>query len=361
MERNKAKYMELVDWISEQIAEGKLLSGQKLYSENELSAMFHLSRQTVRHAIGVLENAGVVRRVRGSGTYINDDRVANLEHKRRIAVITTYMDGYIFPSTLKGIENTLSDMGYSVQIAFTHNQSERERNILQEIIRRDEVAGVIAEATKSRLPNLNIPLYKELQKKNIPVIFINSFYQELKAPHVSLDDRAAGKLAASYMIEKGHSKIGAIFKLDDGQGMYRYEGYAEALHEAGFAIDDKRIVWVDTEDYDHLELIKDKLLERLAECSAIVAYNDEIAVSVRDLLKREGVEIPEDISIVGIDNSDLCVRGDLQLTSIQHPMEQLGRKAASNLIQMIRVPGFDGNYEFAAELVERDSVKMHKL
>ena len=57
MERKQPKYMELVNWIQEQIAAKKFLPGQKMYSENRLKEMFHVSRQTIRHAIGVLEEA----------------------------------------------------------------------------------------------------------------------------------------------------------------------------------------------------------------------------------------------------------------------------------------------------------------
>ena len=80
------------------------------------------------------------------------------------------------------------------------------------------------------------------------MIFINSYYPELKAPHVSLDDKIAGKMATKYLIQCGHREIAAIFKADDGQGHRRYAGYIEALMEADIRIEDKRIVWIDTED-----------------------------------------------------------------------------------------------------------------
>ena len=116
MEKATPKYLEMVRWINSQIEEKKLVPGQKLYSENTLKEMFGVSRQTVRHAIGVLENEGVVRRIQGSGTYINDDRLANLTRHMRVSVVTTYVDGYIFPRTIQGIENVLLEAGYSVQL-----------------------------------------------------------------------------------------------------------------------------------------------------------------------------------------------------------------------------------------------------
>ena len=133
MDRKTPKYMEIVNWLNEQISEGKIIPGQKMYSENELSAMFGLSRQTVRHAIGVLEKSGVVTRRRGSGTYIKDRRKRNTRDSKRIALIMTYVDGYIFPRTIRSIENVLFENGYSVQIYFTNNRIDRERGILEDL------------------------------------------------------------------------------------------------------------------------------------------------------------------------------------------------------------------------------------
>ena len=67
--------------------------------------------------------------------------------------------------------------------------------------------------------------------------------------------------------------------------------------------------------------------------------------------------VPDDISIMGIDDSELAVIGDVEITSIQHPMEKLGEKTANNLIQLIKNRYFDANYEFNINIVERQSVK----
>lgn len=360
MEKNTPKYIELVKWIQEQIETKKLQPGQKMYSENELKDMFGVSRQTVRHAISVLENEGMIRRIQGSGTYINDSRLANLEKRTRIAVVTTYVDSYIFPRTIQGIENVLFEQGYSVQIAFTNNQNSREKTILEDIISRDEVAGIIMETTKSGIPNPNLHLYQEIRKKRIPIIFINSYYPLLKIPHVSINDRMAGRRVTRHLIAMGHKKIGGIFKLDDGQGHLRYAGYVDAMNEAGIEIDDTKILWADTEDVKHLEKSREKIVDRLGGCTAVFCYNDEVAFSLMDILEKEGIRIPDDMSLASVDDSELAVLGDVSLTSVPHPMEHLGEKAAGNLLHMVKDPTFDGTYEFDVNIVQRDSVRKIK-
>ncbi len=351
------KYMELVEWIQEQISSKNLLPGQKLCSENELKDKFGVSRQTVRHAIGLLEQEGVLRRVQGSGTFINDVRLFNLEKRSKVMVVTTYVDAYIFPRTIQGIENVLSEQGYSVQIAFTNNQNSKEKTILEDIISRDEVAGIIMETTKSGIPNSNLHLYKELRKRRVPILFINSFYPALKIPHVSINDKAAGKRATKHLIDMGHRRIGGVFKLDDGQGHQRYVGYVEAMNEAGLEIDDSRILWIDTEDVRDITKCTERILDRMESCTGIFCYNDQVAFNIIEVFKKQGILIPEDISIASVDDSDLAVRGDVKLSTVPHPMEKLGEKAAENLIEMIKNPAFDGTYEFEDDIIIRDSVK----
>lgn len=356
-EKAVPKYMELAKWINGQIQAKELCPGQKLYSENELREMFGVSRQTVRRALGMLEQEGILRSVRGSGTYINDSRQANLARKLRVSVVTTYVDGYIFPRMIQGIEHVLLENGYSVQIAFTNNQHGRERTILEDILNRDEVAGIVIETTKSALPNPNLPLYREILERRIPILFVNSFYPELKIPHVSLNDHMAGYRGTKYLIDRGHKKIAGIFKLDDLQGRLRYAGFMEAMYEAGLEVDDRRILWLDTEDIRTMGKQAGRVIDRSMGCTAMFCYNDEVAYGVLDIFKTISIRVPQDISVVSVDNANLATLGEIGLTTVPHPMEQLGQKASENLLRMIHDPFFDANYEFDARIVERDSVR----
>ena len=68
----ETKYQNLINYIQEQITDGQLDPGEKVPSENQLAERFHISRQTVRKAIGTLEEEGLVQRIRGSGTYVSN-------------------------------------------------------------------------------------------------------------------------------------------------------------------------------------------------------------------------------------------------------------------------------------------------
>lgn len=350
------KYQELIEHIHELISDGQLQPGQRMPSENELAASFGISRETVRKAVGILEEQGIVRRVKGSGTYISFDRRENLEKRNRIAVVTTYVDSYIFPKTIQGIESILFEQGYSVQIAFTNNTLDREKSVLEDIISRDDVAGVIVEGTKSGLPNPNIYLYRQLISRKVPILFINTFYPELDVPHVSLDDVAAAETAVNYLIAKGHRDIGAILKLDDGQGRLRYLGYLRAMERAGCQVTDSRMVWIDTDEAKQLAYCTERLLNRVEACTAIFCYNDQIAFQLIRILTERGIDVPGDVSVIGVDDSDFALHSEVSITSLPHPKEKLGAKAATQLLEMIGGRKTDITYEFDTRVVERDSV-----
>lgn len=352
------KYRTVEKWVLENIRSGAFKAGDKLPSEHELGVKFDLSRQTIRHAIDMLEQQSLIKRVKGSGTYIGGEkRCGRQEHYKNVAVISTYVDSYIFPPVLRGIERVLSREGYTTQIAFTGNKVDREQEILEKIIQKDMIDGLIVEPAKSALPNPNLHFYQKLMERNVPILFFNSFYPALALPCVALDDCAVGRQAVEYLIRAGHREIGGIFKCDDGQGHLRYTGFMEGARKGGVHIRTRNVVWLDTEMQHDLEEWPDYVLSRIKDCSAVVCYNDEVAYVLAGICQKRGIRIPKDLSMVSVDNSELSTMGPVSMTSFPHPMEALGKMTSENMIHMIQDPYFDGNYYFESQVVERDSVK----
>lgn len=358
MEENKAKYEEIVDWIKEKIANKDLEDGSRLASENELTAIFRVSRQTVRHAFSVLENQGLVERRRGSGTFIKVPRSEQREKTMRIAVVTTYVNEYIFSPIIQEVETVLSKSGYDMQLSFTNNSVEKERLILKGFIKNMTVDGIIAEPTKSGLPNPNLSLYREIMDSGVPVIFINCYYRDLDAPHVSMNDKMAGKMVTEHLLQCGHRNIGGIFKSDDGQGHRRYAGYMEALMEADLKVKGERIAWIDTEGLRSSNGYFDWVLKRMAGCTACVCYNDEVANKLVAMCLEQGIRIPDDLSIIGIDNSDLAIYCEVPLTSAEYPIKDMGRIAAQGIVNMISSHSTQESIELNPAIIIRNSVKI---
>ena len=242
------KYETVVFWVLDEIESGNLSYGDRLPSEKDLMEKFQVSRQTIRRALEVLAEKGTVEGRRGSGTYVAVNRRRRERREIRIAVMPTYVDTYIFPSIIRGIESVFSREGCTLQLSVTNNTVERERMFLKEFLNTQSVDGVIAETVKSGLPSPNLELYDSLEKSGIPVLFINSFYSELNIPHISLNDRKAGYVATKHLLDCGHTRVGGIFKADDGQGHLRYAGYTDALMERDIKVRGGKIIWMDSEE-----------------------------------------------------------------------------------------------------------------
>ena len=131
-----AKYRQVTEWIQNRIATGELNRGDQIESENDISRTFGISRQTVRHALGLLEQQGILTRIQGSGTFVRDEQAEQEEKKmlsHTVDILTTYVDGYIFPRILQPMVERLEKEGYSARIMFTGNRIETERRLLERI------------------------------------------------------------------------------------------------------------------------------------------------------------------------------------------------------------------------------------
>ena len=350
------KYQQVVDWVHERILSGELKMDDRLETEAEISTRFDFSRQTIRQALSILEREGVIHRVQGSGSYVSGiPSIPGTSLQGAVTIISSYTDSYIFPRILQAMSRVLQESGYATRIMFTNNQREIEKKILLDLIRTGSRDPIIAEPVTSALPNPNREYYEDLRRVGIPILFFNTFYPASTIPHVSLDDTAAGLMAANHLIEMGHRKIGCIFKSDDGQGIRRYDGYQHALIKAGIPLEERRIVWVDTVGLTDAVKRGSWILDRLGDSTAVVCYNDEVAYRLVQLCQERQIRIPDQLSVTSIDNSRLTELCTVPLTSISHPMEALGEKAAGNLLEMMRKPGFYGTFEFAPTITIRES------
>ncbi|MCF0134495.1 MAG: GntR family transcriptional regulator [Blautia sp.] len=355
-----SKYQQITEWIWDRLASGELSVGDKLESENQISTKFGISRQTVRRALSVLIQQGILESRQGSGTFVSDHPILPRKRKtdlsKTITVISTYIDGYIFLKILQTMAETLEEYGYNVKIEFTNNRREEEKRILESLLKEEEHGPLIVEPVMSGLPNLNLRYYRQLQAEGVPILFFHTYYPDVDIPHVSINDVEAGRKATEYLISKGHRKIGGIFKLDDGQGIRRYQGYLEAMENAMLEADERKVCWIDSTEREELLEENSRIWKRLKDCTACVCYNDQVASSITESAGALGIHIPEELSIVSIDNSEIARLNSVPLTSVEHPKGALGKKVAEHMLKMIEDPEFGATYEYPVFVEERDSV-----
>lgn len=356
--KNLIKHRRISQWIINSINNGQFKPGDKLPSEHALSEQFDASRQTMRHATDELVKKGLLTRQRGSGTYVSGSAITEGFIPKRIGVIITYVDDYIFPGIIQGIEEVLTSNGYNISLGITHNRHLDETACLHRIL-NDNICGLIVEGTKSSLPNPNLPLFEQLRANGIPMVFLNGCYREFSQSGVFQDDVTAASLLTKHLLKNGHKKFSAIFKSDDLQGLKRFEGMQQALTNARIPLDDKQVLWYTTEDVTSMfsEPIDSFILKRLGGATALVCYNDQIAAHAYELLKRNGKRVPEDISIVSFDNSPLAFDTAYNITSAVYPSMEAGSAAAKLLLRCIRDRSLREHIRLEPNICYRSSVR----
>ncbi|MEH7545471.1 MULTISPECIES: GntR family transcriptional regulator [Bacillaceae] len=372
----KTKHNMVKEKIIEWVTSGKVRPGERIYSESELVKKFGVSRHTVRLAIGDLVHEGWLYREQGAGTFCSGKKIQNKlpentsqnTNTKNIGVITTYISDYIFPSIIKGIESYLTEQGYSLTFACTDNDIEKEKQCLQSMLNRN-IDGLIIEPTKSSSYNPNINFFFEFEQSKIPYLMINQFYPQLMPPHIIVNDQKGGFLAAEHLINLGHQKIMGIFKADDLQGVYRMQGFIKAHRENNLTLSPELMINFTTEEQKNLLLDKVKRLLATPETmpTGIICYNDQVAISVLNCLRELNLKVPEDISIVGFDDSFLAEATETKLTSVTHPKIELGIQAAKWIVSAVEnqnINEYEHSIVYEPELVLRNStglVKSDKL
>ncbi|GAB2551896.1 GntR family transcriptional regulator [Gracilibacillus alcaliphilus] len=337
----QTKYSIVKDAIKSQILDGTFQPHQKISSESELMKQFGVSRHTVRLAIGDLVNQGWLYREQGAGTFCADrskEQSASAINPKRIALITTYVSDYIFPSIIRGAEAYLSNNGYQVSLFSTNNNHENERKFLESILSQ-HFDGVIIEPTRSAISNPNINYYLNLERQRIPYLMINSYYDELEPFHIVVDDEKGGFIQTEHLIELGHRNILGFFKNDDNQGTKRMKGYLRAHRKHQIEIQPNNIVTYTTEEKatKPLEVLQQVLQEpQEKRPTAIVCYNDELAIKLLEVLRQASLRVPKDISMVGFDDSFLAELTEVKLTTVSHPKSEMGEMAAKVMLDMIK-------------------------
>lgn len=289
-----------------------------------------------------LEQLGqLLRRLLGVGVAPSAEGDQQLSRliKGHIAVLTTYISDYIFPSILREVENVLSRNRCAPLLFATQNQVSNERKVLQTLLGLSKLDGMLVEGTKTRLPNPNLDLYQKLIQQGIPLVFMNGNYPELSNTVSVLDDNYGGsQQLVHYLYQKGHRKIAGIFKSDDIQGHGRYAGYTDALRDLALPMEDHQICWYSTEDKERLlsgEPLPEEMIRILDGCTAVVCYNDEIASRLVSTLIKRGIRVPEDVAVVSFDNSQYSELSPVRITSLSHGTYNVGRMAAESLIQLL--------------------------
>jgi LacI family transcriptional regulator len=245
-----------------------------------------------------------------------------------VGVLTQSIASPFYGEILLGIERGLADSEYLAVVASGNWRTEDELSALNLLSGR-RVDGLIA------LPGVIPDQHLRQVAEDLPLIVIGRFVAGMQSRCLRIDDRQAAQDATRYLIGLGHQRIVHIAGPSSHQdAVDRRAGYTRALAEAGLPADEDLIVAGDYTEQSGLLAIQ-SLLRRAVLFSAIFAANDQMAYGARLALYRNGIRVPDDVSLVGFDDQPSSAYTAPPLTTVRQPTLEIGRAAAQAVLSAL--------------------------
>jgi GntR family transcriptional regulator, arabinose operon transcriptional repressor len=333
------KHERLRAYLLKELSGGRLKPGDALPTELALATSAEVSRNTVRHALAELERSGLIRRVRGSGTFVHESAMERLKSGLDIfALVIPDTRGGFYPSLQRGFHTASTEKHNQVIVCDTDNDSFRQADSLLQLIDK-KVAGVAIVPTT--VPPTPAHQLRPLHECGIPIVFCHRRVEGIHAPLVSFSAREVGKLAARAMLEQGHRRAAFFAFQRAGLGSQYELGLREGLSDGGGKLPSEFVRYDDSPKLTaaHEDFLKTNLEEILCgkdRPTAIFCPFDSEAESVYLLLNQMGVKVPGDISLISFGGTWREGALTRRLSAVMVDEEELGKNAARLLDQMRR-------------------------
>ncbi len=330
----------------------------------DISKLAGVSHSTVSRVLndypGVKEQTrDKIKEIIKNNNYVPNNSARNLKlnDTKSIGVFSMDINNPLFTKMIQVIEIALDKSGYSMIL---QQGSPDSSGITQanSLINEKNLNGLIF---LGGLPQYNLDDIKNI---NIPYVFttISPFTEDGQDLYssVSIDDRKAAFEAVDYLCGLGHRRIAIINTVGVdkvvGIGEMRYEGYCEALKKNNIPLDEE-LVWRMTDGFsmNSAHKIIKKSLERKINYSAIFAVGDTIAFGVCRALRDFGLQVPQDISVMGFDGIELSRFYIPSLCTMQQPIEEMAKSSVDILINILENNGQTVHKKFDAKLVLGES------
>lgn len=263
-------------------------------------------------------------------------------------VVTTVADPFA-SEVVCGIEQTANDYGYSVILADSNADPERERKVVQSLAER-RIDGIIV--TSSRVGALYVPLLSQMM---VPIVLVNDQYPGDFVHSVMIRNQEGLRAVTEHMIALGHKRIAFIGDRFGYQSdTERLAGYRAALSAAGIPAPAELVVHGDGGAETAMQAME-QLLAIAKPPTAVCCYNDMTALGAMRCLRGRGVRVPAEISIAGFDDLFFAAYTEPPLTTIRQPMRRMGHMAMESLLKLMEGKESVAQIHIEAELVVRQS------
>ena len=260
-----------------------------------------------------------------------------------LGVLVTDISNGFFADLAKQIETAARKRGYSI-ILFNSDYNPQNEQEYLDVVRRYRVDGVLAVPIRET----SAEWQEYVKKLDVPIVTVTRRAKGLDSVYV--DHIQAGSMVASHLLEQGFRRFLFIGKDYDG----KYVGFRQLLVQMGYGGQTANLVY---QDDVQLKQALEHWLCQASERGAVFAGNDIYALRVLDVLRKLDVSIPEEVGVIGFDDTSTGRYLNPRLSSVSQPIAQMAQEAVMRLLDRIEHPGQREvlDYPLSAELVLRES------
>ena len=250
------------------------------------------------------------------------------QSSKTIGLIVSDVTNPFFTDVIDGIDNILSEQGFTILMCDTRYSPERENRYISQMLEK-RVDGIIIFSAYASDTSLIAKT-----KSIIPLVSVQSTFNGVDC--INTTDEQGAFEAVDYLIKLGHRKIGfLVYGYDNSTISERMKGYLKAHKHNGLNVNHGYIITARYTANGGYYMTKE-LLEKCPEVTAIFAYNDVTALGAYMAIREKEMKIPEDISIIGYDDIGTASLVKPRLTTVAQPFYEIGKSAAELLLKRIK-------------------------
>jgi LacI family transcriptional regulator len=332
--------------------------GREMATIGDVAKLAGLSRATVsrvlnNHPYVSEEKKRLVHEAMDQLGYVPNSIAQRLRTQtmETVAVLVSRISNPFFSKMVEVMENIATENNFQLIVCQTGSNKSRELVYL-DWLKTKQVGGVILASSQNDWDKIKD--YKEFG----PIMFCNEFPLEAEAPIVRLDQFKGGYLGTKHLIEKGYREIAYCSGDRTSTNMNdRKRGFDHALKEYGLTMPEDW--WFEgTLDIEDGRRVLRKIVTLKKRPSAVFTGSDEVAAGIINEAKKNGLNVPKDLAVVGFDDQPIAELTDPQITTIHQPTEEIGEKSMSLMIDFLKGVKKPKQQiiELPLHLVERGSV-----
>ncbi|WP_309122048.1 substrate-binding domain-containing protein [Paenibacillus sp.] len=366
-------YQQIQEYIKDLVRTSGLKQGDRIPTEQELMSLFRVSKITVVNALAGLVNDGLITRVPGRGSFVNEPKPENAStdsepsaghaedwepdrERKLIGIVMPSIDDYFAVRLIEGMRKGLREKGYQPIIQLSDGALELEKDAIK-LFMDMGVQGLLIFPVDEEQYNEEI---LSMKFSGFPFVLIDRYLPGVETDYIASDGRLGAELAVDYLWSLGHREIAICSDspLQTVTVQERIEGYMNALKYKGALINPAHMITdfsldstADAKEHPLFRYIKNRM------ATAYITLNGRLGVHIYHMAEQAGLRVPEDLSILTFDDPTAIVEGFTSFSHVKQFEWEIGYRAAGLLLERIQAgPGRERRGKYSKILIRPELV-----